>query len=169
MSQTALWADPRGAYAILGLLVLAVLGAALAPGGLRNRRRTAPRLVAASVLIGAALSLLWPQLTRRRALEEHPPVPELSELSGRWRDGADTLSLRRDGTYECRGARCTGFGARGTWSHTADGALIARWSDGHSVPWRIVRYNGRYRLELAPARDAGATWDARLAFERVGP
>jgi hypothetical protein len=169
MSHPSLWADPSGAYAILALLVLAVLGATLAPGGLRNRHRTSRRLIAGAVLVGAALSLLWPQLTRRRALEEQPPVPKLSQLAGTWRDGTDTLELRSDGLYRCRGAACTGFGANGTWTHDSTGVLIARWSDGHTVPWRIVRYNGRYRLALLPSRDAGATWDPRLAFERIGP
>jgi hypothetical protein len=164
-----MWADPRGAYAILALLVLAILGATLAPRGLRDRRRSTRRLVAAAVLFGAALSLLWPQLTRPRALEDHPPLPDLAWMYGTWRDGADTLELSSDGAYRCRAGGCTGFGARGKWERHEDGVLIARWSDGHEVPWRIVRYNGRYRLALLPARDAGATWEGRLAFERVAP
>ncbi|MEP7001526.1 MAG: hypothetical protein ABI969_13660 [bacterium] len=169
MSTPELWADPRGAYAVLALLALALIGATMAPGGLRSRRRGSRRIIATAVLIGVALSLLWPQYTRRRALEEQPPVPNLSQLAGTWRDGTDTLELRSDGLYRCRGTACTGFGAHGTWTHDATGALVARWGDGHTVAWRIVRYNGRYRLGLLPARDAGATWEPRLVFERVGP
>ncbi|MEO8620882.1 MAG: hypothetical protein ABI625_07445 [bacterium] len=163
-----MWADPRGAYAILALLVLAVVGASLAPGGLRNRPRTSRRLIAGAVLVGAALSLLWPQLATRRALEEPPPSLTLSEFAGTWRDGTDTLVLGSDGVYQCRGMSCTGFGASGTWTRDSTGALVARWSDGHTVPWRIVRYHGRLRLGLRPALDAGASWEPRLAFERIG-
>ena len=62
MIEPRLWAEPGGAYAILALLVLGALGAMMAPGGWRDRSRLTRRLVAASVLVGAALSLLWPQI-----------------------------------------------------------------------------------------------------------
>ena len=133
-----MWADPQGAYAILGLLLLGIIGAAIAPGGLRDR----------------------PRRTR--------PLSEL-QLAGSWADGGDTLELHADGAYLCRGTRCTGFGSKGTWTREADGSLTARWSDGHQVPWRVVTYHGRYRLGLVPARDAGASWEGHLSFEKVMP
>jgi hypothetical protein len=34
-----MWADPGGGYAMLILLVFGVIGATLAPNGLRNRKR----------------------------------------------------------------------------------------------------------------------------------
>jgi hypothetical protein len=164
-----MWFEPRGAYAILALLMLGIIGATMAPGGLRDRPRRTTRIVAGAVLVGAALSLLWPEIVRRPALEADPVVPEAAQLAGLWLDGPDTLELRSDGAYVCRGARCTGFGARGRWTRKADGSLIARWSDGHSVPWRVALYHGRYRLGLMPASGAGATWEGRLVFEKVGP
>ena len=167
MHLDGLWADPQGAYAILALLVLAVLGAAIAPGGLRAHSRRTRRLIAATVLVGAALSLLWPQLTRRPALVENPAMLSATELAGMWIDGADTLELRADGGYICRGARCTGVGDKGTWTREPDGSLTARWSDGHQVVWRVVTYRGRYRLGLLPARSAGASWEGRLSFEKT--
>ena len=169
MLHDGLWADPRGAYAILALLTLALLGAAIAPGGLLNRARRTRRLIAAAVLVGAALSLLWPQLRRPHALVDNPVVLSAAQLAGAWVDGADTLELRADGAYLCRGQLCTGFGDRGDWSRAADGSLIVRWRDGHQVPWRVVTYHGRYRLGLMPSRDAGASWEGRLSFEKVGP
>jgi hypothetical protein len=96
-------------------------------------------------------------------------VPDAAQLAGLWLDGPDTLELHSDGAYACRGARCTGFGAKGSWTREANGSLIARWSDGHSVPWRVVMYRGRYRLGLLPAKGAGATWEGRLVFEKAGP
>lgn len=164
-----MWADPRGAYAILALLLLGILGAAMAPGGLRDKPRRTTRILAAAVLVGAALSLLWPRFVRRPALDVSPVVPAVAQLAGAWTDGPDTLELRADGSYSCRGARCTGFGDKGSWTREPGGSLIARWSDGHSVPWRIVMYHGRYRLGLMPAKDGGATWEGRLSFEKAGP
>lgn len=164
-----MWFDPRGAYAILALLMLGVIGATMAPGGLRDRPRRTTRIVAGAVLVGAALSLLWPQIVQRPVLEADPVVPEAAQLAGLWLDGPDTLELRSDGAYACRGARCTGFGAKGRWTREADGSLSAHWSDGHSVPWRVVLYHGRYRLGLMPATGVGATWEGRLLFEKVGP
>ena len=164
-----MWADPQGAYAILGLLLLGIIGAAIAPGGLRDRPRRTRRLIAAAVLVGAALSLLWPQLMRRGALVVDPVALSALQLAGSWADGGDTLELHADGAYLCRGTRCTGFGSKGTWTREADGSLTARWSDGHQVPWRVVTYHGRYRLGLVPARDAGASWEGHLSFEKVMP
>ncbi len=167
--MNSLWADPRGAYAILGLLALGILGASMAPGGLRDGPRRSRRLIAAAVLVGAALSLLWPHFTRGRALDANPVSAPSTQLAGAWLDGIDTLRLGSDGRYTCNGPRCTGFGARGTWS-TGDGAsLTARWSDGHVVTWRVVTYNGRYRLALLPEGDVAAAWEGRLYFERVDP
>jgi hypothetical protein len=163
------WFDPSGAYAILALLMLGIIGATMAPGGLRDKPRRATRIVAGAVLVGAALSLLWPQIITRPALEADPVVPAAAQLAGLWLDGPDSLELRSDGAYACRGTWCTGFGAKGQWSREADGTLIARWSDGHSVPWRVVLYRGRYRLGLMPAPAAGARWEGRLSFEKVGP
>ena len=169
MLHDGLWADPRGAYAILALLTLAVLGAAITPGGLLNRARRTRRLIAAAVLVGAALSLLWPQLSRSHALVDNPVVLSAAQLAGAWVDGADTLELRADGAYLCRGQHCMGFGDRGSWSRTGDGSLIARWSDGHQVPWRVAMYRGRYRLGLMPAHGAGASWEAHLSFVKLAP
>lgn len=167
MTMNALWADPRGAYAILALLALAVLGAAIAPGGLFARRRRASRIVAAAVLVGAALSLVWPQLTRGRALDANPASAATLALAGTWRDGSDTLVLLSDGAYGCAGVRCTGFGARGTWRRGGDALLVARWSDGREVPWNIVTYRGRYRLALLPERGGDTAWEGRLFYERL--
>jgi hypothetical protein len=164
-----LWADPRGAYAILALLLLGVLGAAIAPGGLRDKSRRTRRLIAAAVLLGAALTLLWPQFVARPALDVNPVMPALAQLAGPWSDGPDTLQLRADGTYTCHGVRCTGVGAQGSWTREVDGSLISRSSDGHSVPWRVVLYRGRYRLALVPPVGSGATWEGRLMFEKAAP
>ena len=169
MSGVAPWADPQGAYAILALLALAVLGAAIAPGGLRNRARGRRRIVAAAVLAGASLSLVWPQLTRPRALDEHPLVDRVETIAGTWRDGTDTLVLAADGMYTCRGARCAGFGMQGTWAIGTNGALTARSSDGLTVSWRVVKYNGRFRLGIFPSEGTGAAWESRLFFERIDP
>jgi hypothetical protein len=168
MIQSRLWADPRGAYAILALLSLAVLGAAIAPGGLRRRRGRGTRVLAATLLLGVSLALLWPQLVTRPALDVHPVVPSVAQLAGTWSDGPDTLALRADGAYTCRGARCTGFGNQGTWTRESDGSLVARWSDGHSVPWSVVMYHGRYRLALL-STDASTSWEGRLMFEKAAP
>ena len=169
MLQTRMWADPRGAYAILALLSLALLGAAIAPGGLRRRRGRGTRVVAATLLAAASLALLWPQLAGRPALDVHPVVPGVAQLAGTWSDGPDTLELRTDGGYTCRGARCTGFGSRGTWTRESDGSVVARWSDGHSVPWSVVTYHGRYRLALLPANGDSVSWEGRLMFEKSAP
>jgi len=168
MLLTRPWADPRGAYAILALLSLAVLGAAIAPGGLRRRRGRGTRVLAAMLLAGTSLALLWPQLADRPALDVHPVVPAVAQLAGTWSDGPDTLELRLDGAYTCRGTRCTGFGTQGTWTREPDGLIIARWSDGHTVPWTIVMYHGRYRLALLPT-DAATSWEGRLMFEKAAP
>jgi hypothetical protein len=164
-----LWADPHGAYAILALLVLGILGAAIAPGGLRDKPRRTTRIIAAALLLGAALSLLWPQFVTRPVLDVNPAMPAVAQLAGTWNDGPDTLQLRTDGTYSCRGVRCTGFGAQGTWTRDAGGSLVARTNDGHSVPWRVVMYRGRYRLALMPSGTSGATWEGRLTFEKAAP
>ena len=169
MSGIAPWADPRGAYAILALLALAVFGATLAPGGLRNRARGRRRIVAAAVLVGASLSLVWPQLTRSRALDEYPLVEGVGMIAGTWRDGTDTLVLAADGTYECRGARCAGFATKGTWALESNGTLAARSNDGRTVPWRVVRYNGRLRLGIFPSDGTGASWESHLLYERIDP
>ena len=168
MIQSRLWADPRGAYAILALLSLAVLGAAIAPGGLRRRRGRRTRVAAAALLAATSLALLWPQLADRPVLDVHPVVPSVAELSGRWSDGPDTLDLRADGAYTCRGTRCTGFGPQGTWTRGDSGSVVARWTDGHTVPWSVVMYRGRYRLALLPT-DANASWEGRLMFEKNAP
>lgn len=169
MLETRLWADPRGAYAILTLLSLAVLGAAIAPGGLRRRRGRATRVLAATLLLGASLAMLWPQLVHRPALDVHPVVPAMAQLAGTWSDGPDTLELRSDGSYGCRGTRCTGVGRQGTWTREDDGTVVARWSDGHSVPWSVVLYHGRFRLALLPAKNDDASWEGRLMFEKSAP
>lgn len=163
-----MWADPGGGYAILILLVLGVLGATLAPGGLRNRQRAPKRMVAAALLVGAALTLLWPSL-RARVVMERPAAARKSDVAGLWLYGVDTLSLARNGSYACRGAACAGFGRRGTWQLGDEGRLLARWNDGHEVSWRLVRYNGHDRLGLTPAPGGGATWDSGLTFMRVAP
>ncbi|MES2179586.1 MAG: hypothetical protein V4550_17130 [Gemmatimonadota bacterium] len=163
------WAEPQGAYAILALLSLGVLGATLAPGGWRDRRRRAARIVASSVLVGVALSLVWPRLTVPAVAELDASTLPAERIAGVWRDGVDTLRLAQQGTFECRGVKCSGFGARGTWSRESDGTLLVRWSDGHTVPWRIVEYHGRLRLGLKPPPHAGAAWEGHLSFERVEP
>ena len=162
-----MWADPGGGYAILILLVLGVLGAALAPGGLRNRQRAPQRIVAAALLIGAALTLLWPSLSAR--MTSRAATAGTTSVAGIWVYGVDTLSMDARGTYVCRGAGCVGFGPRGTWHLGDDGRLVARWNDGHEVSWSVVRYNGRDRLGLTPAPGAGATWESGLTFMRVSP
>ncbi len=169
MIETRPWADPRGAYAILTLLALAVLGAAIAPGGLRRRRGRGTRVLAAALLLGASLSLLWPQLVARPALDVHPVVPAVSQLAGMWSDGPDSLDLRADGAYTCRGARCTGFGQQGTWTREADGSVVALWNDGHRVSWNVVLYHGRYRLALLPPARDDVSWEGRLMFEKAAP
>ena len=169
MIQQGPWAEPRGAYAILALLALGALGATMTPGGWRNRSRRSRRVIAVAVLLGAALSLLWPQFTRERALDLNPGLPNMTQITGTWRDGRDTLVLLRDGTYACRSAQCTGFGSAGTWSGATNGSLVARSRDGKEVRWHIVTYHGRYRLAMLPDRDAGATWEGQLSFERIAP
>ncbi len=166
--ERPLWAEPRGAYAILLLLVLAVLGAALAPGGLRDRSRNGKRIFAGAVLVGAALSLLWPQLRARPALSADPAVPSAATVIGAWVDGADTLAIADGGTYQCRGERCLGVGTRGTWTLAREGDLVMRWSDGHEVPWRVVTFHGRHRLALLPLPPGEQGWVGRLVFQRVG-
>jgi hypothetical protein len=163
-----MWADPGGGYAILILLALGALGATLAPGGLCNRQRAPQRLLAAALLLGAALTLLWPSL-RARMLRQRTSAAGTANVTGLWIYDVDTLSLNPDGTYTCRGAACAGFAARGTWRLGEGGRLVARWDDGHDVSWRMVRYNGRDRLGLSPARGAGATWASGLSFMRVLP
>ncbi len=125
-------------------------------------------MVAATLLAGASLALLWPQLTDRPALDVHPVVPAVAQLAGTWSDGPDTLELRADGAYTCRGTRCTGFGTQGTWIRAPNGSVVARWRDGHTVPWSIVMYHGRYRLALLPS-DAATSWEGRLMFEKAAP
>lgn len=169
MTWNGLLADPRGAYAILALLALAVLGATMAPGGLRDRPRRASRIVAASVLVGAALSFAWPELTRARALDASAASAAAVPLAGTWRDGVDTLRLDGAGSYECRGAKCMGFGARGTWRRGSDSLLVARWTDGHQVQWNVVTYRGRHRLALLPDAKAATGWEGRLIYERLNP
>lgn len=169
MTERTLWAEPAGAYAILALLALGAFGATLAPGGWRNRPRRARRLVAVATLLGAALSLLWPQITNHGPLVLDAQASDVAHVAGTWRDGADTLLLARDGTYTCRGTGCTGFGAAGTWGRAPDGSMIAHWRDGHTVPWRVVLYRGRYRLALLPEPNSGATWERQLSFERIAP
>jgi len=159
---------PRGGYAILALLVLGVLGATLAPGGIRNRQRAPQRLLAAALLVGAAMSLLWPSL-RSYVVKSGEPVTSPASPTGVWVYDADTQSLEANGSYACRGVACTGLGPRGTWRVTADRRLIVRWNDGREVSWRIVRYNGRDRLGLSPTPGTGATSDAGLTFARVSP
>ena len=161
-----MWADPGGGYAILLLLLLGVLGATLAPGGLRNRQRAPQRLLAAALLVGAASTLLWPS-ERDRVLRGRATARAETPVAGLWIDDADTLSIDASGSYACRGTACVGFGQRGTWRRGDDGRLLVRWADGHEVSWRVVRYNGHDRLGLTPA--AGATWDSGLTFTRVSP
>ncbi|MEO8333422.1 MAG: hypothetical protein ABI664_00520 [bacterium] len=169
MLETRLWADPRGAYAILALLSLALVGAAIAPGGLRRRRGRGTRVLAATLLVGASLALVWPRLMARPALDVHPVVPGVAQLAGTWSDGPDTLDLRANGDYRCQGVRCTGFGRVGTWTRQPDGTLIAQWSDGHRVPWNLVMYHGRYRLALLPPTGEEPSWEGRLMFEKAAP
>ena len=161
-----MWADPGGGYAILLLLLLGVLGATLAPGGLRNRQRAPQRLLAAALLVGAALTLLWPSV-RDRVLRGRATPRAETPVAGLWTYDVDTLSIDASGSYACRGTACAGFGQRGTWRRGDDGRLLVRWVDGHEVSWRVVRYNGHDRLGLTPA--AGATWDSGLTFTRVSP
>jgi hypothetical protein len=162
-----MWADPGGGYAILLLLVLGVLGAALAPGGLRDRQRAPQRIIAAALLVGLALTLVWPSLRAR--LAKRRAVSPGSRVAGLWVDGVDTLSLDPNGSYTCHGAACTGVGQSGTWRVGDDGRLVVRWDDGHEVSWSIVRYNGHDRLGLSPTPGVGATWSSGLSFMRVSP
>ena len=148
---------------------LAVLGAAIAPGGLRRRRGRGTRVVAATLLAAASLALLWPQLVRRPALDVHPTVPAVAQLAGTWSDGPDTLELRADGAYACRGARCTGFGSRGTWTRESDGSVVARWSDGHTVPWSVVTISTAttYLARTdCPANGDSVSWEGRSCMCR---
>ena len=168
MVDRGLWAEPRGAYAILALLALAILGATMAPGGLRDRTRLSTRIVGGTVLLGAALSLLWPQLRHRPALTVDPSVPPPAAVVGAWADGTDTLRFDAGGSYTCAGERCTGVGPGGTWTLAANGALLVRWRDGHDVPWRVVTYHGRHRLALLPLPADGKDYEGRLFFHRVG-
>jgi hypothetical protein len=166
MLEKGLWAEPAGAYAILALLALALLGAAMTPGGLRNRARRGRRMLAGAVLFGAALSLLWPQLRKRSAFDA-AVIADQRTVMGDWTHGIDTLTMEEGGAYRCRGVQCTGVGSRGTWSFGTDGALTLRWSDGHEVPWRVVTYHGRHRLALLPLPDDRDSWTGRLLYQRV--
>lgn len=167
MLERGLWAEPGGAYAIIALLVLALFGAAISPGGLRNRARLSTRLIGAAVLVGAAMSLLWPQLRSGAAFTVEPTVPAPFAVVGVWVDGTDTVHFDSLGSYRCSGDNCTGMGTKGTWTLGRDGALVARWNDGHEVPWRVVTYNGHHRLALLPLPPEGNGWEGRLLYRRV--
>src|SRR3954463_2845683 len=106
-----MWADPGGGYAILVLLLLGVLGATLAPGGLRNPQRAPQRLLAGTLLVGVALTLLWPSL-RARTRGGTPAGTSAASAAGLWVYGLDSLSLQANGSYSCRGTTCTGFAQR---------------------------------------------------------
>jgi hypothetical protein len=153
------------AIALLLVLALAAYGATLAPGGWRDPARRPARLVAAALLAGAAIALAWPALFARRGVDLRPVIRSDADLVGAWREGADTLELRPDGSYRCAGPRCTGVGPSGRWRRYDGTWLETRWADGHRVAWRVVGYRDRLRLALWP-EDGTREWDGQLFFGR---
>ena len=141
MLHDGLWADPRGDYAILALLALGILGAAMAPGGLRDRPRRTRRLLAAAALVGAALSLLWPLSTR----------PHAGPRRGRELGG--TAVVREGGPMSPR-VVVIGAGAAGTMAaifaaeRGANTLLLERTRDGG----RKILISGGGRCNVLPSQ-----------------
>jgi hypothetical protein len=158
--------DPLGlAIALVVILGLALVGATLAPGGRGTRDRWRTRTIAAAVIAGAAIALVWRASRERHGVDLSPKLPALAAVAGDWRDGSDSVTFDGMG-YRCRGV-CTGLGPSGQWERLGRYGVVTRWTDGHVVTWRLVRYKGNLRLALLPLEGDVGSIDGRLYYTKV--
>ena len=159
--------DPLGlGLALLALVALALFGATLAPGRFRVAERWRTRTIAAALIAGVAIALIWDARSVGTGVDLAPASVSASMVAGEWRDGNDTVTFRGSG-YECRGTRCTGMGDAGRWDRVGRYGVRVRWTDGHEVTWRIVGYKGQLRLALLPLEGDVGPIDGRLYYVKV--
>jgi hypothetical protein len=165
-------AAPFGyAVFLLALLGIGAAGVALLITAVRSGRRW--RGAAGVLLLFGAAYTFWVNYSAEEDLDLNPHITAPAQLVGRWVDGAATLVLHADGSYQCEGrAACVAIGAAGTWEHAGDFDLVFRQADGggaHApVRYRVVSYRGRLRL-THPIDEDPDMWDGKLLFEHVTP
>ena len=117
-------------------------------------RRTGWRVAAAAVALLAGGRLALGIMSEVLVQVDLNPVVQPDELVGSWREGAQTLALRADHTFQLRGPTTL----RGSWR-------LDDWNislDG--VKARVIKANGAYRIVVSFPDDADL-WDGRLGFE----
>ena len=159
--------DPLGlGLALLALLALALFGSTLAPGRFQITERWRTRTIAAALIAGVAIALIWNARSVGAGVDLAPASVSTAAVPGEWRDGNDTVTFRGS-DYECRGPRCTGMSHAGRWQRVGQYGVRVRWSDGHEVTWRIVGYKGQLRLALLPLEGDVGPIDGRLYYAKV--
>ena len=147
--SSALPLGPLSALATLGAFwITGMLGMLLFP-----RRRA--RASAGGVAVLAAVRLALGIASAALLSENLGPAVRHDELVGAWRDGAEELALRPDGTFVLHGATTDA----GSWT-LADHDV---WLGARRA--RVIEVNGERRLVPRFPHDP-ARWDGHLGFAR---
>lgn len=133
---------------LVGLGVVGIVGA------FRLRRR-AWRVAAAALAVLAGGRLALGIASELLLDEDLNPVVRPAQLVGSWRDGAQTLALHPDQTFQMRGPTTR----TGAWE-LRDQELSL---DGMKA--RVIKVNGAYRIVPSFPEDPDL-WDGSLGFAR---
>ena len=148
--------------AFCGLLALAVVGAVLAFGGVRRRKRW--RLGAGLALL-AAVGLVVAADIRAGRIDWNPLVREEQALHGEWRMDRSVLTLQADGQYRCMGQACVELGAWGHWRRAGDFELVFEGGSNRRATRRLARDGQRLYLVAGTSEwDDPDTWRPRFTF-----
>jgi len=145
---------------VIVLLSMTLGGIGLVAYGLWRRKLL--RFGIGAGLLALVAAIASANLAADRDLDLNPMIRSDSTIVGLWLQGADTLNIRADHSFTCRGRACRDLALAGTWARAQDFDILFRAASGGEVRRRVVRYRNQLRLTVFP--DDPDEWDGHLSF-----